>query len=311
MNSPLVSILVITYNSSQYILETLESAKNQTYENIELIISDDFSTDNTYNLCKDWMDKNNKYFASSVLIKTPENKGISGNCNHGLKFCSGDWVKLIAGDDILLPDCISSYVTHAEASNSKFVFSLPQIIMPNGSPQEIQKKEEAYKAQSAFFNLNAIEQHRHMLIQGLPMSASTFFFSNSELKRVGGFDENFMQEDRPLYLKLTKLGYRLDYIGENLVQYRIHPENTSTKNKKDTPVNEFWFKRVHNVTRSYVDLDLLINAPLVYIEYYNRYYVNKIAMAFGNTYKSFRFLRKLRYLSPIYFQYHILKKKTW
>lgn len=51
-NKPLVSIVVITYNSSEYVLETLESAKAQTYTNIELIVSDDCSTDETVSICK-------------------------------------------------------------------------------------------------------------------------------------------------------------------------------------------------------------------------------------------------------------------
>ena len=51
----LVSISVITYNSSKYILDTLDSVKAQTYPNLELVISDDCSTDNTIDLCKDWV----------------------------------------------------------------------------------------------------------------------------------------------------------------------------------------------------------------------------------------------------------------
>ena len=62
MKEPLVSIIVITYNSSKYVLETLESAKAQTYENIELIISDDGSTDDTIKICKNWLEKNQDRF---------------------------------------------------------------------------------------------------------------------------------------------------------------------------------------------------------------------------------------------------------
>ena len=58
-NNPLVSIIVITYNSAKFVLETLESAKAQTYQNIELIISDDGSTDNTVQICREWL-KNNE-----------------------------------------------------------------------------------------------------------------------------------------------------------------------------------------------------------------------------------------------------------
>jgi alpha-1,3-rhamnosyltransferase len=68
IEQPLVSIVVITYNSSDYVLETLESAKDQTYKNIELIISDDCSTDNTVEICKNWLEENKERFKHTELI---------------------------------------------------------------------------------------------------------------------------------------------------------------------------------------------------------------------------------------------------
>ena len=77
--SPLVSITVITYNSAKYVIETLESAKAQTYQNIELIISDDHSTDNTVKDCRQWIEKNKEWFIRTVLITIPENTGVPAN----------------------------------------------------------------------------------------------------------------------------------------------------------------------------------------------------------------------------------------
>ena len=78
---PLVSIVIITYKSSAYVLETLESAKAQTYRNIELIVTDDCSPDNTVEICKDWIENNKDCFVRTELITVPENTGISLNCN--------------------------------------------------------------------------------------------------------------------------------------------------------------------------------------------------------------------------------------
>lgn len=63
-STPLVTIAVVTYNSSQTILETLESVKEQTYKNIELIISDDCSSDNTTDICQKWLQKNAIFFSN-------------------------------------------------------------------------------------------------------------------------------------------------------------------------------------------------------------------------------------------------------
>ena len=74
--NPLFSIIIVTYNSSPYVLETLESARAQTYQNIELIITDDCSIDNTVNICREWIDKNKERFVRTELITVEQNTGI-------------------------------------------------------------------------------------------------------------------------------------------------------------------------------------------------------------------------------------------
>ena len=77
MNDIIVSVVVITYNSADYVLETLESIKKQTYKNIELIITDDKSKDNTIEICNKWLDENSKEFIKSRIIIT-----ANGNRDH-------------------------------------------------------------------------------------------------------------------------------------------------------------------------------------------------------------------------------------
>ena len=68
---PLVSILVVTYNSSEYIIETLNSCYSQEYKNIELIISDDKSSDNTVEICEEWLTLNASRFYNTCLLVSP------------------------------------------------------------------------------------------------------------------------------------------------------------------------------------------------------------------------------------------------
>src|SRR5574344_449604 len=108
----LVSIIVITYNSSRFVLETLESAYRQTYQDIELIVSDDCSTDDTYDICQHWVSIHKERFVRSICTQTPRNGGICWNYNHALKFVQGDWIKYIAGDDILKDNSIERYTSN-------------------------------------------------------------------------------------------------------------------------------------------------------------------------------------------------------
>ena len=106
MNKKLVSVVVVSYNSEKFIVETLESIKNQNYDFIELIICDDCSVDLTVELCINWITKNNKIFKNIELITSMNNYGISVNINKGLNKATGEWIKFIAGDDYLLNNCI-------------------------------------------------------------------------------------------------------------------------------------------------------------------------------------------------------------
>ena len=116
---PLVTVIVITYNSAKYVIDTLESIKRQNYDNIQLVISDDCSKDETFKICSDWIKINNSFSGGATICSTNINKGISGNYNNGLRFANGKYVKYIAGDDMLTDDCLSAFVEAAEKSTDK------------------------------------------------------------------------------------------------------------------------------------------------------------------------------------------------
>ncbi len=97
---PLVSICIPTYNSDKYIHETVSSLLNQCYDNIEIIISDDCSTDSTLQIINQYEDVRIKIYTST------KNQGIEKNWNKALQKCSGDYIKMIGADDVLENDCI-------------------------------------------------------------------------------------------------------------------------------------------------------------------------------------------------------------
>ena len=96
MTKPLVSICVITYNSSKTVLSTLESIKAQSYSNIELVISDDCSPDNTVEIVQQWLEENKSWFIRTELITVEKNTGVTGNVNRSCKNTQGKYVKPIA-----------------------------------------------------------------------------------------------------------------------------------------------------------------------------------------------------------------------
>lgn len=105
--NPLVSIAIITYNQKEYLRECLESCLVQDYPNFEIVVADDCSTDGTQQMLKEYSEKNPNKF---VLRLAEENQGITPNSNVCLKACSGKYITMVGGDDLLLPQKITRQV---------------------------------------------------------------------------------------------------------------------------------------------------------------------------------------------------------
>lgn len=220
-NYPLVSIIVITYNSAKFVLETLESAKTQTYENIELIVSDDGSTDETIAICKEWIEKNKSRFVNTELIRVPQNTGIPANCNRGIKAANGEWVKLIAGDDCLIENCVEINVSYVKLNID--VCILQTDLVTYADEFTIEKYLfETNNSNNDFFSkvINAKEQHR-MLLKSNKINAPSIFILKDVLIRNGLFDEELrLIEDWPMWIKITRANLKIYYHRALTVKYR-------------------------------------------------------------------------------------------
>lgn len=109
---PKVSIGLITYNHADFIVECLDSIRNQTYQNIELFISDDCSSDNTQAIIQSYMERYPGLVAE--FLPQPTNIGISRNCNILLERFTGKYGHIFSGDDIMLPEKTSLQVKALE-----------------------------------------------------------------------------------------------------------------------------------------------------------------------------------------------------
>lgn len=232
-SNPLVSVVMITYNSARYVLETLESVKNQTWQNLELIISDDCSTDDTLKICTDWLSENKDRFAATKLITVAQNTGIPANCNRGLRAMQGDWMKSISGDDILLENCIADNIEFARNfPEASFIASDVREIDDQGllirekvinegiifltDFSSVKKQLKAYARWPAFLNV------------------PSFFCSREVIVNMGYCDEDFkIFEDTTMVIRIMEKGYRLFYMKKPTVAYRIHQNSVSRSMKID------------------------------------------------------------------------------
>ena len=225
--NPLVSILVVTYNSSKYIIDALESVKNQTYQNVELVVSDDCSKDETVDVCRKWMDENKSRFVNVELVTTEKNTGTSANANRGLQKCKGEWVKFCAGDDALFSDCVEKLV--------QFVTNNPEARAITGKLKEYRfsfDEENVVVGHMSRYNDNkeildkSAEEQLKKLVYGNSFIPPTGFFCMQVVREVGGFDEKYgILEDFPFYLQLLMHGYKFYRIDEFVAKYRTSDTN--------------------------------------------------------------------------------------
>jgi glycosyltransferase involved in cell wall biosynthesis len=264
---PLVSVIVVTYNSAKHVLETLDSIKNQTYQHLELIICDDSSTDHTIDICSNWLKTNSYAFLFSKIVKSPFNKGIAGNCNLGVSNSSGEWIKMIAGDDLLLPDCISDNVDFISKQQSSYlVFSKPQRF--GGNPASMQFSENSYINNEWIF-ASSLEIQLQSDLNRIPFWYSpTLFFKKDIWKKIK-FDEKYPNcEDIPFINKCLRAGYKLSYFPKYTINYRFgHPDSVQ---------NTFSNKRAYY--EIYKDLffyhDLKSKGWIIAWDFLLNYYVN-------------------------------------
>lgn len=116
IKNPLVSIVVPTYNVKHYIRECIESILNQTYKNIEIIIVNDGSTDNSMYMIDDYITSIDK-----IKVINQENQGLSAARNSGIDKAKGKYIAMIDSDDKIKPDFIKNLVKTAMQTNADIV----------------------------------------------------------------------------------------------------------------------------------------------------------------------------------------------
>ena len=229
MGKNIFSIVVLSYNQENLIKETLNSIYNQSFKNIELVISDDASTDNTQQIIAEWVDEHKNRFANVIINFNDKNLGISANHTAGIKLATGEFVKYIGGDDILFPDAIQK-MNEFLMSNKEARFCVSKIKMFYRKNDEniILGELPEKRIFSKLKHSDASKQFK-MLAQGCSIPAPGTFFRKSIFEQYGYFDTKFRTfEDWHQWLKFLLHGERLFLLDDFTVFFRRHANSIST-----------------------------------------------------------------------------------
>lgn len=213
--NPLVSVICISYNHERFVKEAVESALNQTYEHVELIIADDNSTDNSVNEILALMDQN----PGMQFVKNEENIGHNRTFNKAFKKSRGEYIIDLAADDILMPSRVQDGVAKIQQLDESYGvhFSDAQIINEDSvligvhslNTRTIRKLKEIPEG-DVFADIL-----RHYFI-----CPPTIMCKREVLDKLNGYDESLDYEDFDFLVRSSR-NFRFCYSSEQLVQRRI------------------------------------------------------------------------------------------
>lgn len=216
---PLVSIVIPCYNHENFVQDCIQSVIDQTYENIELIIIDDGSSDGSVAKIQEMMHLCEKRF-KKIEFRYRLNKGLSSTLNEAIDWCQGAYYSAIASDDMIVENKIEIQVNYLNDNlNCVAVFGGILDIDTQGVQLGSRiRKISSYKFDQIF-----------MLEHELP--APTQMIRLEALKKVDGYNSDIEIEDWYMWLKLAEYG-ELNYLPIAFAKYRSHDNNTSKQVEK-------------------------------------------------------------------------------
>lgn len=288
---PLISVIVVSYNSSKYICKTLNSIYNQTYKNIELIITDDNSADNTIQIANEWLAEKSERFYKTQLITSNINTGIAGNCNRGVSASKGKYLKLIAADD-LLRDLYIEKMYHGIIEKGGDIAFCYEYVFFDKDEQLLETEHirnlEVRPSSTGWFNCSEESKYQRIL-QANILPAPTAFIKREIFDDLGGFDENYScTEDYPFWIKALKNRKKFVFVEEYGIYYRKTEESISWReNKKNSVTQQRFQDDLIKFCKEIRDPELIrlgINLPNEKTNNYNKW-DQKIIQIKENAYK--------------------------
>jgi alpha-1,3-rhamnosyltransferase len=225
IQGPLVSILVPSYNHEKYVIECLESIRRLDYPRLELVVSDDCSSDATFALVENWLRQNQQRFERAVAVRQETNLGIVRNFQFLFDHAQGSYVAYIASDDVFLETAISCRITILEENHridaifgdAQKISSTGDLLQEKSFPADIAKEMSTKRLLLPSLVLNAFVPGPVMMLR-----RSALLEGGS----VGRLPVKLITEDWYIYLQLAVAG-KLMYLDETVAKYRIMESSAS------------------------------------------------------------------------------------
>jgi glycosyltransferase involved in cell wall biosynthesis len=225
MKNACISIVIPMYNASRYIIETLESVRNQTYRDWELIIVDDGSNDLSAELVQEFTSRH-PGIAKLLFHQHKENRGTSASRNLGLRYAQGELICFLDADDVWHPNFLDFFI-HVFDRYPEISMAYAPALLWHTSDMGRDNSKDAVQRLGIKANriVNARTLFKLFLVgDGDTPSPSGVMIRHNVLSSVGGWEEMFrgMYDDQALYSKLLLRGIAVYVTDQCLYRYRQH-----------------------------------------------------------------------------------------
>ena len=249
--SPLVTVICLCYNQSAYVTQALDSVLNQSYKNIEIIVVNDASTDDS----KAIIESKTKDLAAVTFINLEKNTGPNKAFNLAAKKANGTYIMDLAADDFLEPNAISNLVTtfiNSKHAKTALVFGNANLV----------SKESVFLKHFFETNENGLvvkqpktgDVYIEILKSGIYMCSVSALFSKKYFDLLGGYDETLVYEDLDFWLRLSNT-YHIDFSDRIITNKRVVESSLGSQFKNKNKLS----KKINNSTFTILKKTLFLN----------------------------------------------------
>ncbi len=230
-----ISVIMTTYNHEKYVDEAINSVLSQTYQNFELIVIDDSSTDNTVEIANSFIDPR-------IKLITQKHQGPSVAINTGLRNSTGEFIAFMSGDDVSHENRLESQVSQIGLYDAGIIFTRPDLIGPKS---ETLRKEICPWFYDKEFS-NNVELYRNLFYFGNFLVAPSAFGRKVVFNEIGPFNPGLIQlQDFDYWIRAVKKRIEIRLIEVPLIKYRyLFGNNLSDKsNNNRLKIEVSWIYR--------------------------------------------------------------------
>jgi glycosyltransferase involved in cell wall biosynthesis len=314
--SPLVTICIPVYNGIKYIDNCLTSVINQTYNNIEILIIDDGSTDGSVEYVKELQKTEQRI----RLIINEKNLGLVGNWNKCISEAKGEWIKFLFQDDLMQGDCVKKMITACNRFNVNMAISSRNFLVEHTADPFLKDlfTNQVFRLDSMFPSLAKIKSEEiaqiivNKLFQNIIGEPIVLLFKKDVIKKISNYNEDLVQLVDYEFVLRAALNFDVVFIPENLVSFRVH-SSSATNKRFDTELksikinivepmvmyHEFLFNRNFKLLRKKKSFLNILKEAISFYSRHKKLYKIPASLE-KEIFYSYKGLYLIKFLQPIY-----------